>query len=123
MSADFLRGSPAALIITLLMIYVTASFGEEVIYRGFLIAVLAVWVGTWPAMLIASAIFGLAHFYQGPGGAAKCGFAGLITGWLFLLTGSLWAPMLLHAVMDLTSGRVGRRIVEENDGDIPAMVV
>lgn len=96
---------------------VSAGVCEEVVFRGFLITALATWAGTWPAVLLAAAVFGLVHAYQGAGGVGKTAFVGLVTGSLFVLTGSLWAPMLLHAVIDLTSGHIGRCVVEAADGD------
>jgi membrane protease YdiL (CAAX protease family) len=90
---------------------ITAGICEEIIYRGFMIAVVAATVGTWPAVGLAAVVFGIGHAYQGPRGMIKTTAVGLVLGSLFVLAGSLWAPMLLHAVVDLTSGYMGRRAV------------
>ena len=100
---------------------VTAGICEEVIYRGFLIAVLAAAMSTWAAVLLAAFIFGLGHAYQGPKGILKTGLVGLVLGWFFVLTGSLWAPMLVHVVMDLAAGYVGRRAILLPTGGSPAL--
>ena len=65
---------------------VTAGFCEEVIYRGFLIAVLSAVMNTWWAVLLSSALFGLAHAYQGPKGIVKAAVVGLVLagGWPIL---------------------------------------
>lgn len=100
---------------------VTAGICEEVVYRGFLIAVLAAAMSTWAAVLLAAFIFGLNHAYQGPKGILKTGLVGLVLGGLFALTGSLWAPMLVHVVMDLAAGYVGRRAILLPTGGSPAL--
>lgn len=41
------------------------------------------------------------HLYQGAGGVAGTAVVGFIFGLLFLLTGSLLYPIVLHAVMDV----------------------
>lgn len=106
MSADFLRGNPLALVITLLVIYVTASFGEEVIYRGFLINRIAelgssgssAWVF---AVAISAVAFGLAHYSWGVVGALQAGFMGLALGVSYLVVGrNLWVTILAHGYMD-----------------------
>ncbi len=51
--------------------------------------------------------FGLGHLYQGAAGVVKTGVSGLLAGLLYLLTGSLWIPMLLHAAVDLHAGALG----------------
>ena len=58
------------------------------------------------AILIAtSLLFGLGHSHQGTAGVVKTGVTGLVMGTLFLVTGSLLVPMVLHAVVDIGSGR------------------
>ena len=64
------------------------------------------------ALLISAIIFGLQHLYQGVAGVASTVVAGFLFGLLFLLTGSLLLPMLLHAVMDLRLLAVLRPPVE-----------
>ena len=47
---------------------ITAGICEELIFRGFLFAYLAVWVpgqSCWPVVLLAGLFFGFAHVYQG----------------------------------------------------------
>lgn len=83
---------------------VTAGICEEILFRGFLLQYLHVFPWTLNltlALLIAAVIFGLQHLYQGAGGAASTVVIGLLLSLLFLLTGNLLLPMVLHAVMDL----------------------
>jgi len=85
---------------------VTAGICEEILYRGFAIAYLMTLLGVpfWAAALISSVIFGLAHSYQGPTGFLRTGAVGLALATVYGLTGALWAPILLHALLDLTMG-------------------
>lgn len=85
---------------------ITAGICEELLYRGYLIAYFAAFTNEWAAMGIAALAFGIAHAYQGPIGILKTGVVGLIMGTLYVLSGSIWGPMLVHAVVDITSGRI-----------------
>jgi membrane protease YdiL (CAAX protease family) len=90
---------------------VSAGICEELIYRGFLLGVLSALGGAWLGVLISSLIFGLAHSYQGPAGIAKTAGVGLVMAGLTVLTGSLWAAIFLHIVIDITSGLIAQRVV------------
>lgn len=97
---------------------VTAGVTEELVYRGFLIAYLAAWVGVWPAVLLSSVVFGLGHAYQGgTGPMLQTGTIGLVLATVYVLGGSLWAPMILHAVVDLTSGWAARQVLGQERRD------
>ena len=83
---------------------ITAGICEESLFRGFLLHYLHVFpfaVGLTLALLISALIFSLQHLYLGAGGVAATAFSGVIFGLLFILTGSLLLPMLLHAATDL----------------------
>jgi len=85
---------------------VTAGICEEFYYRGFLFAYLAGLLTGVPAgavIVLAGLVFGLGHLYQGAAGVIKTGTVGALLGLLYWMTGSLWAPMLLHTVVDLSS--------------------
>jgi len=86
------------------LVSVTAGICEEVLYRGFLIRYLSngPWhAGLWIALAIASISFGLAHGYQGLSGIIGTALLGAVMAVIFLSTGSLWLPMVLHAIIDL----------------------
>ncbi len=84
---------------------VTAGVCEEILYRGVLLAVLTPLVGTWPAVALSTAVFGLGHTYQGVAGIGKTALVGRVMAMLTVFSGSLFVAILLHAVVDLTSGR------------------
>lgn len=86
------------------LLSVSAGVCEEIVYRGFLIAYLAALLpalGLPGAVVLAAVIFGAAHGYQGPRGVALTGFLALIFTALFYLSGGLWLPILVHALLDL----------------------
>ncbi len=85
---DGIRGNLINYIIFILFMWVVAAFGEEFLYRGFFMKQLAAVMGdtdrAWllSAVLI-SALFGLAHLYQGISGVITTGLIGLIFGLIF----------------------------------------
>jgi uncharacterized protein len=93
---------------------VTAGVCEEWLYRGFFLAVVAALLGgadTWLLVLVAAAAFGLAHAYQGRAGVLTTGVLGGVMAALYLQTGSLLLPVLLHALIDLRFLLVPTRVL------------
>jgi uncharacterized protein len=84
---------------------ISAGICEEVIYRGFLMHYLQ--SGPWTlslggSLLVSSAVFGVAHAGQNVKGVLMTALAGLLLlGGLYVASGSLVWPILVHAVMDL----------------------
>ena len=83
---------------------ITAGVCEETLFRGSMLRYLHVipWtLNLTLALLISSVIFGFNHLYEGAGGVAGTGIVGFLFGLLFLLTGNLLLPIILHGVIDL----------------------
>jgi membrane protease YdiL (CAAX protease family) len=103
---------------------VTAGVCEEILYRGFLIWYLTQMVGLVPAVILSSIFFGFAHLYQGKKGIAQTGIVGLVLALLYVATGALWVPMLLHTLIDINSGMLWYQIrsapAESAEADAPA---
>jgi membrane protease YdiL (CAAX protease family) len=103
---EYLRGNLPMLIGALAAVYVVSSFGEEVIYRGFLMNRLAeLGKGTrlaWGmALTISAVVFGLAHFDWGVVGIVQTTFMGLALAASYLLVKrNLWVLVLAHAYID-----------------------
>ncbi len=86
------------------LVGVTAGVCEEWLYRGFFLAVVAAIAPSLPTgglVVVAAVAFGLAHAYQGGAGVLTTGVLGGVLAALYLQTGSLLLPVLLHAVIDL----------------------
>lgn len=103
---DFVEGDSAAALMLLALMWVTAAFGEELVYRGYFMLRLARLLGDderawWTAALLISVLFGLAHAYQGPAGVAGTGFVGLVLALIFLRhRTNLTLVMLTHGFYD-----------------------
>lgn len=83
---------------------VTAGFCEELLYRGLLLAVAAAvapGLGPWRLVLVSALAFAVAHTYQGVVGMLTAGVLGAGFAVLFLGSGSLLLPVLLHVLIDL----------------------
>lgn len=83
---------------------ISAGVCEEIIYRGYLLRYLQASPWGFPlgwSLLASSAVFGLAHLGQGVKGLLATAFIGLILGGLYIGTGSLLFPILVHALIDL----------------------
>ncbi len=86
------------------LVAITAGVCEEILYRGFLIQYfreLPVHFGLNAALLLSACVFGIAQLYQGITGILQTAILGALFGVLFLATGSLFLPMILHALIDL----------------------
>jgi membrane protease YdiL (CAAX protease family) len=86
------------------LVGVTAGVCEEWLYRGFFLAVvsaLAGGPGDGVLVVVAAVAFGLAHAYQGRAGIVTTGVLGGVMAALYLGTGSLLLPVLLHVLIDL----------------------
>ena len=101
---------------------VTAGVCEELLYRGYLIWYLTSMMALIPAVLVASLVFGAGHAYQGPKGIAVTTLVGVFLSAVYLVTGSLFASMVFHALMDLYSGHMARAAFER-EAEQAAIVV
>jgi uncharacterized protein len=102
-----LAGSLPTLILNVALMWITAGFLEELLWRGYLMNRLIDLQGrgtklAWVIALIGSAIiFGLAHLFQGPVGMFRTGAIGLVFGLAYLAVGrNLWPLILSHAFID-----------------------
>ena len=80
-------------------IVVAAPFCEEVFFRGLLFGGLRKHLPFLGAAAVSGAFFGAIHLATGNVAATiQLAFLGVVLAWLYERTGSLWAPMALHAV-------------------------
>lgn len=83
---------------------VTAGICEEVLFRGFLLFYLQEifpGFGIVGAVAVSSVVFGLCHLYQGVRGILGTGTFGTGMAILYVASGSLIVPIVLHALLDL----------------------
>ena len=81
-----------------------AGVGEELFFRLMLPLLFVLVTGNgWVAFAAAGLIFGLVHFYQGWVGILATTVAGFVFAALYLASGQIWLPILLHALMNLNT--------------------
>lgn len=92
---------------TFVMLAITAGICEELLYRGFMIFYVSRMTNLFVAAAVVSVIFGIGHVYQGRRGVLLTASAGAFLAAVYLISGSLFVAMLLHALMDVHSGHLG----------------
>jgi membrane protease YdiL (CAAX protease family) len=93
------------------LLSLTAGIVEETLWRGFLIWHLSQFMSVWSAAIISALGFGVAHGYQGLANVPKITLVGAVFSGLYVLSGSLWLPMILHAAVDLFQGRLAYEVL------------
>ena len=84
---------------------VVAPVAEEMLFRGVLLPWLVRWMRPAAALGWSSVVFAIGHLYYGAG-ALLIAYYGLVLGWARLRTGKLWAPIILHALLNGTTAAV-----------------
>ena len=106
---EVLRGNIPALITGLLVVWTLAAFGEELIFRGYLMNTLArafrqEKTGWIAACIVNSVIFGIGHTYQGISGVILLAIVGLLYALFYLESDrNLWVPILMHGLYDTSA--------------------
>jgi uncharacterized protein len=83
--------------INLVMIGMLAAIGEELIFRGILVRLFREWTNNIHLAVIIPALIFSAFHLQFYGFFARF-LLGVILGYLFVWTGSLWVPIIVHFV-------------------------
>src|SRR5258708_7892408 len=105
----YVAGNAAALPWLIATVLISATFGEEVFFRGYLFERLGPLVGTSPTalfatVLVTSGLFALAHYHdQGLPVAGQALMTGLVLGGIYAWRKEIWLPMIVHAAYDLTA--------------------
>jgi len=105
----YLAGNRAALPAAVYTMIVSAGFGEETVFRGYLFERLGKLFGPGVGartsiVLLTSVWFGLAHYsLQGLAGVEQGTIVGLVFGTIFAITRRIWMLMFAHAAFDLTA--------------------
>ena len=104
-SYKYLKGSPLLFALTLIGVFIISSFGEEFIYRGYLMKRLKSTItsdkyGNILSVTGSSIIFGLIHFDWGPMGMVQTGLMGMAMSLFYVKYKTIWPLVLAHAYMD-----------------------
>lgn len=93
-------------LVSLLIVWTFAAFGEEMSYRGYLLTRGAEMfggskAGYLAAMIAVAILFGFGHYYKGRAGVVDSTYSGLVLGSAYLLSGrNLWVAILAHGLSD-----------------------
>jgi uncharacterized protein len=101
-------GGTEQLLRILIAAAILPGFMEELLFRGVLFRWIEEFAGSWAALFVTSALFGLAHIVN-PNATWFSSFtiaveAGVLLGGAYMLTRSLWVPIGLHAAWNFTQG-------------------
>lgn len=103
---DPIRGNLDVLLFTLVFVWTSAAFGEEVIFRGYLMTRFSKIFGTSTIAIIANILlfgifFGSIHAYQGITGQILSGITGAMIATLFhFKKNDLWFCIVVHGAID-----------------------
>ncbi|RME12521.1 MAG: CPBP family intramembrane metalloprotease, partial [Ardenticatenia bacterium] len=69
---------------------------EEMLFRALLVGGFSLWAPAPLLVVLSSLLFGFLHMAQGVWGVLLTAALGMVMGWLFIATGSLWFVIVLH---------------------------
>lgn len=84
---------------------ITAGITEEIIFRGYLIWALSLFMPLWIAAIAALFVFTLLHLYQGAKKLPPIFALGGLATLVFLLSGSLWPAIAVHIFVDVINNQ------------------
>ena len=112
-------GDTRELVKDLIGMTILAAFMEELLFRGILFRWIEAFAGSWAALVVTSALFGLAHIFNAnatwTSSLAIMVEAGALLGGAYMLARNLWVPMGLHAAWNFTQGFLFDVPVSGND--------
>ena len=88
-------------VLTIVVVAVLIPFVEETFFRGFLFAGLAARFGVLTGLIVSAAVFSVAHADVKV--FIPIFVAGLLFGWAYHKTKTLWVPIAAHACQNLTA--------------------
>jgi hypothetical protein len=103
---EAVSGGPAPLAVGLAAVWIVSAFGEELLFRGYLMdrilrALPAGKKGSPLAVLLCAVLYGLAHLPQGGRVVVLTGAAGIAYGAMYFGSGrSLWVTVFAHGILD-----------------------
>ncbi|TDF37593.1 CPBP family intramembrane metalloprotease [Alteromonadaceae bacterium M269] len=97
-----------------MLVAVTAGITEEIIFRGYLIWTLSLYVPTLVAGLLSVAVFIFLHRYQDKAGLVQVSIFAVVTTIMVLVSQSLWPVIILHIGIDVLSISLARKVHEDS---------
>lgn len=103
---DVMPTTKSQVLVFTLLLSVTAGICEELIFRAYLFNLVDTYTGTMGAILISSLIFGFWHVYLGWQEVLRTSIMGAILCSVYIFTGNIIAPIILHVFIDIYSGLI-----------------
>lgn len=103
---DTVKGNPVSLIFLLIFVWISAAFGEEIVWRGYFMKQFVKFFGDGKIsitinILLYGVLFGLMHSYQGITGQLLTGIIGMILAYIFYKKKyDLWLNVAIHGFFD-----------------------
>lgn len=111
---------PSASLASATAFFLLVALSEEILFRGLAFRIIEDGIGSWGALAVSSAFFGVLHIFNpnatvaGAVGIAVA--AGGLLGGAYLATRSLWLPIGIHWTWNLVQGPVfGMRVSGAGD--------
>ncbi len=95
-TVQLLRPRTRSEIMPVVLAALPAAALEEMLFRALLVGGFSVWFPAWGLVVASSVVFGVLHLAQGWWGVVLTTFIGMVMGWFFLTTGSLWFVVVAH---------------------------
>ncbi len=93
----------------------TAGTCEELLFRGFLFWQIALYLPLVPAVVLANFLFAIGHLITGQRNTLLAFLFGLALSSIYLWTGSLCWPMLIHILVDIYSLTIWYKLLQRTD--------
>jgi membrane protease YdiL (CAAX protease family) len=94
------------MLIFTLILSVSAGICEELIFRAYLYSLLDTYMGITGAIILSSIVFGFWHIYLGWQEALRTSIMGGIFCGIYIFTGNIIIPIILHIFIDIYSGLI-----------------
>lgn len=101
-SFEFIKGDSNAYFKWLAFMWISAAFGEELLFRAFAFSQLKKIVGEQKILIvfISAILFSLPHLYQGNSGLFMTFLFGLAFGFIYLKFNNVWINIIVHGLID-----------------------
>lgn len=99
---EFIKGDSNAYFKWLIFMWISAAFGEELLFRAFAFSQLNKIIGENKILtvLISAILFSLPHLYQGNSGLLMTFLFGLVFGFIYLKFKNIWINIIVHGLID-----------------------
>ena len=101
-SFEFIKGDSKSYFKYLIYMWISAAFGEELLFRAFAFSQLRKIFGERKLLIvfIGAILFSLPHLYQGNSGLLMTFLFGLSFGFIYLKFNNIWINIIVHGLVD-----------------------